>query len=279
MTTLAPAGARASGPPASAVRSRELLGLTVAVTDYEGAMDAMDGMVARREQGYVVVAPVNAIILAQDDAEMHAAVRGATFAVPDGMPLVWLLRGLGERIDDRVYGPTLMDRHCARSALLGHRVWLYGGTDDEARADLVRALTARHPGLQVAGGFSPPFRPLTASEEDDVAERINGDRPDVVWVGTGQPRQEKWMARMRPRLEAPVLCGVGAAFDFHAGRVPQAPPWMQDRGLEWLYRMAQEPRRLGPRYLRTNPRFAVAALRQLARERRGRPSGGAPTHS
>ncbi len=265
--SLAPAGARASGPPASAVRSRELLGLPVAVTDYEGAMDAMDGMVARREPGYVVVAPVNAIILAQDDAEMHAAVRGATFAVPDGMPLVWLLRGLGERIDDRVYGPTLMDRHCARSARLGHRVWLYGGTDEEAREELVRALTARHPGLDIVGGFSPPFRPLTADEEDNLAERINADRPDVVWVGTGQPRQEKWMARMRPRLEAPVLCGVGAAFDFHAGRVPQAPAWMQSVGMEWAYRLSREPRRLWKRYLHYNPRFVTGFARQWVTQR------------
>jgi N-acetylglucosaminyldiphosphoundecaprenol N-acetyl-beta-D-mannosaminyltransferase len=259
-------------PPtaATALRTRRLLGLPVAVTDYTGAMEAMDAMVLARERGYVVVAPVHALIVARDDPEMRAAMTDATFTVPDGMPLVWLLRGLGERLEDRVYGPTLMDRYCGRCADRGHRVWLYGGTDDGAREELAAALRARHPGLRVVGGFSPPFRALSGEEEDEVVARIDADRPDVVWVGTGQPKQEKWMARMRPRLEAPVLCGVGAAFDFHAGRVPQAPRWMQDRGLEWLYRLGQEPRRLGPRYLRTNPRFAVAALRQLARERRRR---------
>jgi len=266
-------------PPTAtpALRTRRLLGLPVAVTDYRGAMDAMDAMVAARDRGYVVVAPVHALIVAQDDPDMRAAMAKATFTVPDGMPLVWLLRGLGERIADRVYGPTLMDRYCARCAEKGHRIWLYGGTDDGAREELSAALRARHPGLNVVGGFSPPFRRLSLPEEDEVVARIAADRPDVVWVGTGQPKQEKWMARMRPRLAAPVLCGVGAAFDFHAGRVPQAPRWMQDRGLEWLYRLAQEPRRLGPRYLKTNPRFAVAALRQLARERRSRAPGILPT--
>jgi N-acetylglucosaminyldiphosphoundecaprenol N-acetyl-beta-D-mannosaminyltransferase len=117
------------------------------------------------------------------------------------------------------------------------------------------------------GGWSPPFRALTPEEEDDVVRRIDADRPDVLWVGTGVPRQEKWTARMRPRLEVPVIGAVGAAFDFLAGRVPQAPAWMQRRGLEWAYRMAQEPLRLAPRYLYYNPRFAYAVARQIARER------------
>jgi N-acetylglucosaminyldiphosphoundecaprenol N-acetyl-beta-D-mannosaminyltransferase len=124
------------------------------------------------------------------------------------------------------------------------------------------------------GGYSPPFRPLDAEEEAAIAKQINEANPDVLWVGIGVPKQEKWMASMRDRLNVPVMCAVGAAFDFHAGRISQAPPWMQERGLEWTYRIAQEPRRLLPRYLYYNPRFMLAFGRQLARERRlaGRPA-------
>jgi len=129
----------------------------------------------------------------------------------------------------------------------------------------VRALERRHPGIDVVGGYSPPHRPLTAQEESDVAARINEDRPDVVWVGIGQPKQEKWMAEMRDLLEAPILAGVGAAFDFHAGLVPQAPNWMQAGGLEWTYRLAHEPRRLWRRYARYNPRFVAGFAAQYAR--------------
>jgi N-acetylglucosaminyldiphosphoundecaprenol N-acetyl-beta-D-mannosaminyltransferase len=171
-----------------------------------------------------------------------------------------------------VYGPDLMDRFCARAARRGHRIWLYGGATEEALDELVGALESRHPGLQIAGRWSPPHRPLTSEEEGDVARRIDADRPDVVWVGLGVPKQELWMARMRPRLQAPVLAGVGAAFDFLAGRKRQAPAWMQARGLEWLFRLSQEPLRLLPRYLRYNPAFVAAFARQYVRERGGRAS-------
>ena len=253
---------------AAAIGTRSVLGVPLAMTDYEGAMDAMDGLVARRERGYVCAVAVHAVMVAQDDPELRAALLGSTLTVPDGMPLVWAANRLGERLADRVYGPGLMDRYCARCAEKGHRVWLYGGRDEPALAQLTDALQRRHPGIEIAGRWSPPFRPQTPEEEDEVARRIDADRPDVVWVGTGVPRQEKWMARMRPRLEAPVLCAVGAAFDFLAGRVPQAPDWMQRRGLEWAFRMAQEPRRLVPRYLYYNPRFALAVARQLVEQSR-----------
>jgi N-acetylglucosaminyldiphosphoundecaprenol N-acetyl-beta-D-mannosaminyltransferase len=132
-------------------------------------------------------------------------------------------------------------------------------------------LRARYPGLNIVGGYVPPFRSLTTEEEGAVVEEINGSHADVVWVGIGVPKQEKWMATMRDRLEAPVLVGVGAAFDFHAGLVPQAPSWMQSMGLEWVYRLAQEPRRLWKRYFRYNPRFVIGFLRQwvLHRTQRG----------
>jgi N-acetylglucosaminyldiphosphoundecaprenol N-acetyl-beta-D-mannosaminyltransferase len=197
------------------------------------------------------------------------ALRGPALNVPDGRPLVWALNTLGEHLPDRVYGPELMDRYCGRAAERGHRVWLYGGHTPRALEQLVAALRDRHPQIAIVGAWSPPHRPLTTDEEREVAERINHDRPDVVWVGIGVPKQEKWMARMRPLLEAPVLVGVGAAFDFLAGRKRQAPPWMQRRGLEWLFRLSQEPRRLVGRYLRYNPAFVAAFARQYLREGRG----------
>lgn len=263
-------GSAALAPSARAVRRRDVLGVPLAAVDYEGAMNAMDAMIAAREHGYVCATPTHGVMVSRDDREMHAAMTQATLNVPDGMPLVWLMNALGEQLEDRVYGPNLMAQYSDRCVAAGHRVWLYGGRDDGALAQLDEALRSKHPGIEIVGGYSPPFRPLSASEEDELCERINADRPDVLWVGIGVPKQEKWMARMRERLEVPVMCGVGAAFDFHAGRVPQAPGWMQERGLEWLYRLAQDPRRLLPRYLYYNPRFVAAALALLLRERHGR---------
>jgi N-acetylglucosaminyldiphosphoundecaprenol N-acetyl-beta-D-mannosaminyltransferase len=237
------------------------------MTTYDGAMDVMDGMIARRERGYVCAVAVHAVTVAQRDPEMREALLGSTLTVPDGMPLVWAVNMLGENLPHRVYGPELMRRYTRRCAENGHRIWLYGGRDQGSLAQLALNLRRDFPGIRIVGGYSPPFRDLEPHEEDEVVERINADRPDVLWVGTGVPRQEKWMARMRERLEVPVMCAVGAAFDFHAGRISQAPPWMQDRGLEWTYRIAQEPRRLLPRYLYYNPAFLRRFSRQLLRQK------------
>jgi N-acetylglucosaminyldiphosphoundecaprenol N-acetyl-beta-D-mannosaminyltransferase len=250
------------------VPTRDILGLPFAMTDYDRAMDVMDGMVARRERGYVCAVAVHAVMVSQTDPEMRSAVSGSTLTVPDGMPLVWAANLLGEDLPNRVYGPELMARYSDRCAQRGHRVWLYGGRDQGSLAQLALNLRQHHPGIQVVGGYSPPFRPLTADAEEAVVEQVNEARPDVLWVGIGVPKQEKWMARMRDRLEVPVMCGVGAAIDFHSGRISQAPSWMQERGLEWIYRIAQEPRRLLPRYLYFNPRFVLAFARQYLSERK-----------
>jgi N-acetylglucosaminyldiphosphoundecaprenol N-acetyl-beta-D-mannosaminyltransferase len=207
-------------------------------------------------------------MVAQDDALMRKALTEAVITVPDGMPIVWAANMLGEDLPNRVYGPELMRRYCDRSVERGHRVWLYGGRDQGALVQLALTLRKKHPGIQIVGGYSPPFRPLTDEEDEAIAAQINQARPDVVWVGIGVPKQEKWMVRMRDRLNVPVMCAVGAAFDFHAGRVSQAPGWMQERGLEWTFRIAQEPRRLLPRYLYTNPRFMLGFVRQYLAERR-----------
>ena len=258
-----------SSSATAGIPKRELLGVPVALTDYAGAMDAMDGMIERRERGYVCAAAVHVMMVARHDPETRAALRGASLVVPDGRPLVWALNLLGAGLQDRVYGPELTERYCRRAAERGHRVWLYGGATAAALADLERTLVERFPGIPVAGGLSPPHRPLTGEEEAALAARINEDAPDVVWVGIGAPKQERWMARMRPLVEAPVLAGVGAAFDFIAGRKRQAPAWMQRWGLEWLFRLTQDPLRLAPRYLRYNPAFVAAFARQYLRERKG----------
>jgi N-acetylglucosaminyldiphosphoundecaprenol N-acetyl-beta-D-mannosaminyltransferase len=254
-------------PSPEQIGTREILGVPLAMTTYDGAMDVMDGMVARRERGYVCAVAVHAVTVAQRDEEMRSALLGSSLTVPDGMPLVWAVNLLGENLPHRVYGPELMRRYTRRCAEKGHRIWLYGGRDQGSLAQLALNLRRDNPGIKIVGGYSPPFRELEAHEEAELVKRIDADRPDVLWVGTGVPRQEKWMARMRDRIDVPVMCAVGAAFDFHAGRISQAPPWMQDRGLEWTYRIAQEPRRLLPRYLYYNPAFLTAFSRQLVNEK------------
>jgi len=248
-------------PPAPPKRA-EILGVALAVSDYEQVIDWMEAMIAAGERGYVTAAAVNLVMTAQEDPQARAAVLGATLAVPDGQPLVWALRALGHRRATRVYGPDLMIRFCERAAVAGTPIYLYGGRTPEALELLESRLRERFPGLRIAGGFSPPFRALTAEEEERVIAEIDASGAAVVWVGTGQPKQEKWMLRMRPRLSAPLLVGVGAAFDFHAGLVSQAPRWMQRGGLEWVYRLSREPRRLWRRYARYNPRFVAGFARQ-----------------
>jgi len=246
----------------------EVLGIPLAVTDYERALDWIDAMVAERQRGYLCACNVHTVTAAQEDPELRGALLSPwALNVPDGQPLVWALNALGNSLRDRVYGPELMARAFARAMTNGHRFYLYGGRDQDALLQLGQNLRRRFPGVNIVGGYSPPFRPLTSEERAAIAEEINASEADVVWVGIGVPKQEKWMVTMRPRLEAPVLVGVGAAFDFHAGLVPQAPPWLQGAGLEWAYRLAHEPRRLWRRYLRYNPRFVRAFARQLVARR------------
>ncbi|MFL5844103.1 MAG: WecB/TagA/CpsF family glycosyltransferase [Solirubrobacteraceae bacterium] len=243
-----------------------VVGTSLAITDYDETMSWMDSVVARRDRVCLTAAAVHLVMVAKEDAETRRAVSQA-LAVPDGQPLVWAMKALGHTGASRVYGPELMDRYCARSAGTGVKMFLYGGRNQGALVELALQLRKRHPGLRIVGGYSPPYRPLTGEEERWVAAEIDRSGADVVWVGTGQPKQEKWMAHMRPVLAAPLLVGIGAAFDFHAGLVPQAPSWMQNLGMEWLFRLAQEPRRLWRRYARYNPRFVMGFARQYAAAR------------
>ena len=247
----------------------QILGVPLGLIDYERTLAWIDAMAAERKQGYVCVCNVHSVMASHEDPVLRSALLGASLNVPDGQPLVWALNALGHSLSDRVYGPELMARACARAATSGRRFYLYGGRNQGALVQLALNLRQRYPGIRIVGGYSPPHRPLTEEEQAAVVTEINDARPDVVWVGIGVPKQEKWMAALRPQLDAPVLIGVGAAFDFHAGLVPQAPPWLQRAGLEWAYRLAREPRRLWRRYLTYNPRFVGAFARQLAEHRSG----------
>ena len=249
----------------------DVLGVPLALTDYERTMDWMDATIAQRGKGYICVAATHTVVATQDDPDLRAAVRGASLVVPDGQPVVWAMNALGHDLTHRVYGPDLMAKFCERSAVTGARMFLYGGRNQGALVQLALNLRTRFGGLQIVGGYAPPFRPLSDEEVDAVVAEINHAKPDVVWVGIGVPKQEKFMAALRERLDAPVLVGVGAAFDFHAGLIPQAPAWMQSMGLEWAYRLLQEPGRLWRRYLRYNPRFVAGFARQYVAHRRNLP--------
>jgi N-acetylglucosaminyldiphosphoundecaprenol N-acetyl-beta-D-mannosaminyltransferase len=248
--------------------SVDVLGIPLGLTDYESTLDWIDATVESRDSVYICVCNVHAVMAAAEDPELRSALLASDLNVPDGQPLVWAMNLLGHPLHDRVYGPELMARSCARAVRSGQRLYLYGGRNQGALVQLALNLRQRYPGIKIVGGYSPPHRPLTEEEREAVIDEINHSEADVVWVGIGVPKQEKWMADMRQALDAPVLVGVGAAFDFHAGLVPQAPAVLQDSGLEWAYRLAQEPRRLWRRYLRYNPRFVHAFTRQLIEHRR-----------
>lgn len=239
------------------VRFRVLSTGISAVTRHDAA-EQVSGWIARRERHYVSVCTADLLLQAHDDPDLAAIINGAGLATPDGMPLVWIGRWRGLPVE-RVYGPDLMLALCEEGLKSGWRHYFYGGTPEVLRA-LTSRLSERFPGLQVAGCWAPPFRPLTEAEESDVEVRINAATPDVVWVGIGTPKQDFWIARFRPRLDAPVLIAVGAAFNFHAGHVRQAPRWMMRCALEWLFRLLMEPGRLWRRYLVGIPRFAWLLL-------------------
>jgi N-acetylglucosaminyldiphosphoundecaprenol N-acetyl-beta-D-mannosaminyltransferase len=251
-----------------APRAVDVVGVPLALTDYDGTLDWIDATIEAGESGYICVCNVHTVMASNEDAELKRALRRSSMNVPDGQPLVWAINALGHPLGRRVYGPELMARACERAVSGVQRFYLYGGRNQGALVQLALNLRQCYPGVSIVGGYSPPHRPLTEEEEAAVADEINRARADVVWVGIGVPKQEKWMARMRERLDTPVLVGVGAAFDFHAGLVPQAPSWLQEAGLEWAYRFAHEPRRLWRRYVRYNPRFVHAFAGQLARQRR-----------
>jgi N-acetylglucosaminyldiphosphoundecaprenol N-acetyl-beta-D-mannosaminyltransferase len=241
-------------PVTEQIKRINILGVGLSAINLDLALAAIDSALARKFRGYVCVTGVHGVMEAQRDESLRAILNGAYLNTPDGMPMVWLGRLNGAREMGRVYGPDLMLSVCELARKKSWTHFLYGGAEGVVQ-ELQRRLEARFPGIKIAGTYTPPFRPLNAAEEAELIRSVNEIKPDIFWVGLSTPKQEKFMAQYRDKLDATLFFGVGAAFDFHAGRVRQAPRWMQRSGLEWLFRLFCEPRRLWRRYLRNNPLF------------------------
>jgi N-acetylglucosaminyldiphosphoundecaprenol N-acetyl-beta-D-mannosaminyltransferase len=250
---------------AAPLERRTVLGVNLTVATYREICRACRGWIEERRRAparAVFACTVHSVMTGVLEPTFRALLNQAEVATPDGMPLVWALRSFGARQPGRVYGPNLMLFLCGQAARQGYRVYLYGGRP-ETLGELQRRLRARYPGLDIAGAEAPPFRPPALAEDSATVERILASGAELVFVGLGAPKQERWIAAHRERLPGLVLVGVGAAFDFHAGRIPQAPRWMQESGLEWLFRLCAEPRRLWKRYVLLNPLFlALWALQK-----------------
>lgn len=215
---------------------------------------------------YVCTCPVYTLMMCREKPDVMRAVNGADMVTADGMPIVWLQRRTGAPQAERVYGPDVLDALCKATAGTGVSHYFYGGSPEVVGA-MIDKLRARLPGLTVAGSFSPPIAPLGAAPDPEHIARLNDSGADIVWVGLGSPKQDLWMAQYRPQLHAPLLIAVGAAFDMAAGAKRQAPRWMQRGGVEWLFRLLQEPRRLARRYLVYNPKFILLAMREIGLKR------------
>ena len=239
-----------------------VLGVGISVLNLQSALAAIAAAVREKRKGYICVTGVHGVMEAQADAAFKKILNNAFLCTPDGMPMVWAGKLNGHREMRRVYGPDLMLDVCAWSETSGAKHFFYGGADGVAEL-LAQKLKEKFPKLQVAGTFTPPFRALNEIEVCDLQKRISESQPDILWVGLSTPKQEKFMAEFLPKLDATVMIGVGAAFDFHSGRVKQAPRWMQRSGLEWFYRLCSEPRRLAKRYFRNNPLFVLKFFGQL----------------
>lgn len=242
-----------------------VLGIPVNAVQIPEVIGQMCRWIDAGEKGRTIaVTGMHGVTESLADPETRRAIAGSDMVVPDGMPLVWLGRWHGHGLRRRVYGPELMTAFCRATASRGYRHYFYGGGPGVA-GRLAEALGGRFPGLQVAGTFSPPFRELEESELESVRSEINASGAHVVWVGLSTPKQEKWIQRNRSGLDASVLIGVGAAFDLNSGSLAQAPEWMRENGLEWLFRLGAEPRRLWRRYLLGGPRFVYNVGLELMR--------------
>jgi N-acetylglucosaminyldiphosphoundecaprenol N-acetyl-beta-D-mannosaminyltransferase len=240
-----------------------VLGVHVDTVDMDAAIERIANWISNRDSRYVCVTGVHGVMESQSDEDLLAIHNRSGMTTPDGMPLVWAAHYAGAPKTERVCGTELLPAVAARAALCGWKFFMYGGKDGVPEL-LATRLTKTFPGLQIVGTHSPPFRPMTREEDDAVISQINDSEADIVWVGLSTPKQERWMAAHVGRVDAPVLIGVGAAFDLHAGLSARAPKWMQRSGLEWLYRMLTEPRLL-TRYLKSNPRFVWNIVRRPPR--------------
>jgi N-acetylglucosaminyldiphosphoundecaprenol N-acetyl-beta-D-mannosaminyltransferase len=248
----------------------DVLGVHVSAVNVASAVDEIQRWIRQGCRSYATLTGVHGVMESVRDEEIRQAHNAAGLVLPDGMPLVWLLRHGGYTSADRVCGADLMQAIFKNFHQTGYRHFLYGATWRTLEI-LKRNLQSEFPACRIVGAHAPPFRPAGAHEDNAVIEQINARAADIIWVGLSTPKQELWMARHRHRLSAPALIGVGAAFDFHSGFVRRAPRWLQRIGLEWAFRMAMAPRRLSKRYLRNNPAFvALIAAERMGLRRVGR---------
>ena len=249
--------------PPAAFESRRILGTRVDATSYDAATRHILDWASAGRSCYVCLAAVNNIMEARRSPAYKTVMDQAELVTSDGMPLVWALRSLGVSEASRVYGPDLTPKVLEAASAAGVPVGFYGGSET-VLPRLLAAVRNRFPALHVAFAEAPPFRPLTPGEDERTIAAIQKSGARILFVGLGSPKQDRWMYAHTARIPA-VLLGVGAAFDFLAGAKPQAPRWMQNSGLEWAFRLATEPRRLGRRYLSQNPRFLILATAQILR--------------
>lgn len=250
------------------MKELKILGIRVSAQTFDEALDRLLAAAARADRTRAHFATVHSLVEATSDRALAATFASASMVCTDGMPLVWVARRRGARGAERVSGPDVMLALCDRGRALGLKHFFVGGGVGTAER-LAKRLETRYPGLGVAGVAAPPFRSLTADEDAALVDQINASGANVVWVGLGSPKQELWAVDHEYRVRAALLLPVGAAFDFYSGRVPRAPAWIRRLGLEWLFRLAMEPRRLWRRYLVTNPRFLwLLAREEFARRSR-----------
>ena len=249
----------------------DVLGVKVSAINLDMAVDLADRWIAAQKPGYICVTGVHGVMEAQKDAEFLSTLNHAFINTPDGMPMSWVGHLQGHSQMDRVFGPDFMAAMCQLSAERGYRHFLYGGEPGVAEF-LKEALQRRFPGLRVVGTYTPPFRSLTATEEDEVLAQVQATKPHILWVGLSTPKQERFMDHYIDRLKVPLLVGVGAAFDYHTGRIRDCPRWVKRAGLQWLHRLLQDPKRLWKRYLRNNPAFVWNIVLQALKLRKFPPS-------
>ena len=244
-----------------------VLGVNVSAIDLGRAVEMAARWIELDKRGYICVTGVHGVMEAQRDLKLQHILNHALINAPDGMPTSWVGRLQGFSKMDRVFGPDLMATLCQLSVERNYRNFLYGGESGVAEL-LKEKLETRFPGLQIVGTYTPPFRDLTSEEEDEVIDQVHTSRPHILWVGLSTPKQERFMARYIDRLQVPLLVGVGAAFDFHTGRINDCSDWIKRAGMQWLHRLIQDPRRLWKRYLRNNPAFLWNIALQLSRLKR-----------
>lgn len=243
------------------INYRNILGTRINTTSYINATQKTSIWANLNESRYICISTVHMVMEGYNNPEYQAIVNNADLVTPDGMPLVWMLRALGVKDQQRVYGPDLTLYVCAAAEEQGIPVGFYGGMPDSL-SDLIKNLQNKYPKLNIAYAYSPPFRPLTTDEDNTIIQEINASGARILFVGLGCPKQERWAAEHKGKVNV-VMIAVGAAFDFHSGRVRQAPIWIQKAGMEWFFRLLMEPKRLWKRHFKHNPRFVFLAIKQL----------------